>query len=214
MSPHSEATPVAATAPLTPRNGDSARAVTMRRRRQKELHDVSEHGSETEGNSAPSSPSPVKRVHQRPPDPESQLDYVDQESEEGKRPQKRPRLRGKGKGKENTRGKRSTVVDPMEAARRVLENAPRRKPKRRTAPTSIRKTTASDVVEGGSGVRAERPRVVRRRGVTRTARGGGPRDKKGSGNSRPRPRKKGDESTPEDLRAVRLSLAVISRCLA
>ncbi|KAI0250091.1 hypothetical protein BJV78DRAFT_621855 [Lactifluus subvellereus] len=202
MSPHSEATPVATTTPLTPRNGDSARAVTMRRRRQKELHGVSEHGSETEGNSAPSSPSPVKRVHQRPPDPESQLDYDHQKSEEeGKRPQKKPRLRGKGKGKENTRGKVSTMVDPMEAARRVLENAPRRRPERRNAPTSIRKTTTTDLVEGGSGVRAVRPRVVRRRGVTRTARGGVPRDKKGSGKSRPR--KKGDESTPEDLREKR-----------
>ena len=206
ISPHHEATPVAATAPLTPRNGDSARAVTMRRRRQKELHGVSEHGSEIEGNSAPSSPSPVKRVHQRPPDPESQLDYDNQESEEErKRPQKKPRLRGKGKGKENTRGKGSRAVDPMEAARRVLENAPRRRPERRTAPKSIRKTTASDLVEGGSGVRAGRPRVGRRRGVTRTARGGVPRDKRGSGNSHPRPRKKGDESTPEDLREVRPS---------
>jgi hypothetical protein len=204
-SPHPGTTPVAATVPLTPRNGDSARAVTMRRRRQKELRDVSEHGSETEGNSAPSSPSPVKRVHRLPPAPKLQLDYDNQQSEEeGGRPHKRPKLRGKGQGKENSRGRRSTAEDPVEAARRVLENAPRRKPERRTAPMSKRKFIASELGEAGSGMRGGRPRLARRRGVTLTASGGTSRAKRASGKSRPR--KKGDESTPEDLREVRLDL--------
>lgn len=192
-SPHPDTTPVATAAPLTPRNGDSARAFTMRRRRQKELHDVSEHGSEIEGSSAPSSPSPVKRVHQRPPDPESQLDYDYQESEEG-RPQKR--LRGKGKGKENARGKRWKMEDPMDAARRVLENAPRRK---RT--TGMRKKTPSNPVDEDN---EGRTRPTRGRRVPRIVSGQASRSKKGSEGSRLGKKKKKDESTPEDLREVRL----------
>ncbi|KAH9966284.1 hypothetical protein BJV74DRAFT_869588 [Russula compacta] len=197
-SPHTDTTPVATAAPLTPRNGDSARAFTMRRRRQKELHGVSEHGSEIEGSSAPSSPSPVKRVHQRPPDPGSQLDYAYQESEEG-RPQKRPKLRGKGKGKENARGKRwkMEVEDPMEAARRVLENAPRRKLERRTIGT--RKKTPSDPVDEDN---EERTRPARGRRVPRSVSGQASRSKKGSEGSRLGKKKK-DESTPEDLREAR-----------
>ncbi len=96
-SPHDcEATPVAAADPLTPRNGDSARAFTMRRRRQKELHGVTEHGSDIEGSSAPSSPSPVKPVHQRPPEHESQIDDEDDHGSEtgDRRLQKKARLRG------------------------------------------------------------------------------------------------------------------------
>ena len=199
-SPHPEATPVAATSPLTPRNGDSARAFTMRRRRQKELHGVTEHGSEFEGSSAPSSPSPVKRMHQRPPDPESQLDY-NQESEEEERPQKRPKLRGKGKGKENAQRKKSMTEDPMEAARRVLENAPRRKFERRTTATRKR-TTASNPVEEDIDVPERRTRPARGRHMMRSANGPASRRKKGSEGSRPR-KKKGDEGTPEDLREVR-----------
>lgn len=198
-SPHSEATPVAVTSPLTPRNGDSARAFTMRRRRQKELHGVTEHGSDIEGSSAPSSPSPVKRIHQRPPDPESQLDYENQESEE-ERPQKRPKLRGKGKGKENARKKSSITEDPMGAARRVLENAPRRKVERRAAVTRKRKT-ASNPVEGDNEVYHGRLRPARGRHTVRGARGQASRRKKGS-ESRPR-KKKGDESTPEEVRETR-----------
>ncbi len=194
-SPHSEATSVVITDPLTPRNGDSGRAFTMRRRRQKELHGVTEHGSEVEGSSAPSSPSPVKRTHQRPPDPESQLDYENQESEE-ERPQKRPKLRGKGKGKENARKKSSITEDPMEAARRVLENAPRRKPERRAAATRKRKT-ASNPVEGNDDVYQGRSWPARGR---HTVRGAASRRKKGSEGSRPR--KKGDASTPEEAREV------------
>lgn len=188
-SPHSEATPVAAASPLTPRNGDSARAFTMRRRRQKELHGVTEHGSESEGSSVPSSPSPVKRVHHRPPDPESQLDYENPDSEE-ERPQKRPKLRGKGKGKENARKKSSITEDPMQAARRVLENAPRRKIERRVAATKKRKTASNPVEE-------ERP--------ARGVRGQASRRKKSSKGSRPR-KKKVDESTPEEVREVRVGL--------
>jgi hypothetical protein len=207
-SPHSEATPVAVTSPLTPRNGDSARAFTMRRRRQKELHGVTEHGSETEGSSAPSSPSPVKRMHQRPPDPESQLDYENQESEE-ERPQKRPKLRGKGKGKENARKKSSIAEDPMGAARRVLENAPRRKVERRAAAT--RKKTASNPAEGDNDVYHGRLRPARGRHMVRGASGQASRRKKGSG-SRPR-KKKGDESTPDEVREVRLGLATNFGCV-
>lgn len=203
-SPHHDSTPVAASAPLTPRNGDSARAFTMRRRRQKELHAVSEHGSEIEGSSAPSSPSPVKRVHHRPPDAESQLDYDNQESdEEDRRPQKRPKLRSKGKGKENARGKGSTTEDPMEVARRVLENAPRRKTERRTTATGKSKTT-SNPAGGSSNIHGVQTRPSRGRRVTRNAGGQASRSKKGSAGSRTR-KKKEDESTPEDLRQVRLS---------
>jgi hypothetical protein len=205
-SPHSEATPVAITSPLTPRNGDSARAFTMRRRRQKELHSVTEHGSEIEGSSAPSSPSPVKRTHQRPPDPESQLDYENQESEE-ERPQKRPKLRGKGKGKENARKKSSITEDPMGAATRVLENAPRRKVERRAAATRKRKTT-SNPVEGGNDVYHGRLRPARGRHTVRGASRQTSRRKKGSEGSRPR-KKKVDESTPEDVREVRLGLPLL-----
>ena len=205
-SPHSDATPVAVTSPLTPRNGDSARAFTMRRRRQKELHGVTEHGSEIEGSSAPSSPSPVKRVHQRPPDPESQLDYENQESEE-ERPQKRSRLRGKGKGKENARKKSSMIEDPMGAARRVLENAPRRKAERQVAATRKRKT-ASNTNEGDNDVYHRRLRPVRGRRMERGASGQASRRKKGSEGSRPR-KKKGDESTPEEVREVCLGLPLI-----
>jgi hypothetical protein len=46
-----------------------------------------------------------------------------------------PRLRGKGAGKENPGRKGPTVEDPWEAARSVLENAPRRRLARRTAAT-------------------------------------------------------------------------------
>jgi len=159
----------------------------MRRRRQKELHAVGEHGSEVEGSSAPSTPSPVKRIHQRPPEPESQLDYDNQESEEGDRqPQKRPKLRAKGKGKENARGKISE--DPMDAAQRVLENAPRRK-----RATATRKTrTISNPID----------RPSRGRRVTRGDSGQASRSNKDSKASRTR-KKKEDESTPEDLREVR-----------
>ena len=203
-SPHHDSTPVDETAPLTPRNGDSARAFTMRRRRQKELHAVSEHGSEIEGSSAPSSPSPVKRVHHRPPDPESQLDYDNRESdEEYSRLQKRPKLRGKGKGKENARGKGSTSSDPMRAARRVLESAPRRKTERRTTATKKIKTT-SNSAGGGSGPHEGQTRPSRGRRATRNAGGQASRSKKGSVGSRTR-KKKEDESTPEDVREVRLS---------
>ena len=203
-SPHHDSTPVEATAPLTPRNGDSARAFTMRRRRQKELHAVSEHGSEIEGSSAPSSPSPVKRVHHRPPDPESQLDYDNQEiDEEDRRPQKRPKLRGKGKGKENARGKGSTTEGPMDVARRVLENAPRRKTERQTTATRKSKTT-SNPAGGSSSMHGVQTRPSRGRRVTRNAGGQASRGKKGSAGSRTR-KKKEDESTPEDLREVCLS---------
>ena len=178
----------------------------MRRRRQKELHSVTEHGSEIEGSSAPSSPSPVKRVHQRPPDPESQLDYENQESEE-ERPQKRPKLRGKGKGKENARKKSSITEDPMGAARRVLENAPRRKVERRAAATRKRKT-ASNPVEGDNDVYHGRLRPTRGRHMVRGASGQASRRKKGSEGSRPR-KKKGDESTPEEVREVGLGLPLI-----
>ena len=205
-SPHSEATPVGVTSTLTPRNGDSARAFTMRRRRQKELHGVTEHGSEFEGSSAPSSPSPVKRVHQRPPDPESQLDYENPESEE-ERPQKRPKLRSKGKGKENARKKSSISEDPMRAARRVLENAPRRKVERRASATKKRKTD-SKPVEGNNDVYHGQLRPARGRHMVRGARGQASRRKKGSEGSRPR-KKKADESTPEEVREVRLGLALI-----
>jgi hypothetical protein len=172
----------------------------MRRRRQKELHGVTEHGSEIEGSSAPSSPSPVKRIHRRPPDPESQIDYDIQESDE-ERPLKRPKLRGKGKGKENTQRKSSKKEDPMEAASRVLENAPRRKIERRVTATRKRKATSNrveddDVPEG-------RTRPARGRHMMRSASGRGSRRKKSSEGSRPR-KKKGDDSTPEDLREVRL----------
>jgi hypothetical protein len=204
-SPHSEATPVAVTSALTPRNGDSDRAFTMRRRRQKELHDVTEHGSEIEGSSAPSSPSPVKRIHQRPPDPESQLDYENHESEE-ERPQKRPKLRGKGKGKENARRKSSITEDPMGAARRVLENAPQRKVERRAAATRKRKT-ASNPVQGDNDVHG-RLRPARGRRMVRGTSGQASRRKKGSEGSRPR-KKKGDESTPEEVREVRVGLPLI-----
>jgi hypothetical protein len=188
-SPPHDTTPVAATAPLTPRNCDSARAFTMRRRRQKELHAVGEHGSEVDGSSAPSSPSPVKRVHQRPPEPESQLDYDNQESEEeDRRPQKRPKLRAKGKGKENARGKRSVTENPMDAAQRVLENAPRRK---RATATRKSRTISNPV-----------GRPSRARGVMRGDSGQASRSKKDPKVSRTR-KKKEDESTPEDLREVR-----------
>jgi hypothetical protein len=206
-SPHSEATPVAITSPLTPRNGDNAHAFTMRRRRQKELHGVTEHGSEIEGSSAPSSPSPVKRVHQRPPDPESQVDYETHQESEEERPQKRPKLRGKGKGKENTRKKSSITEDPIRAARRVLENAPRRKVERRAAATRKMKT-ASNPVEGDSDVYNGRPRPARGRPMVRGARGQASRRKKGSEGSRPR-KKKGEESTPEEVREVRLGLPLL-----
>ena len=203
-SPHQSSTPVGAAAPLTPRNGDSARAFTMRRRRQKELHSVSEHGSGIEGSSAPSSPSPVKRVHYRPPDPASQLDYDNQESdEEDRRPQKRPKLRGKGKGKENAQGKRLSTKDPTEVARRVLENAPRRKTERRTTATRKSKTT-SNPAGGSSSLHEGQTRPSRGRRATRNAGGQASRSKKKSAGSRTR-KKKEDESTPEDLREVRLS---------
>ena len=205
-SPHAEDTPVVATDPLTPRNGDSARAFTMRRRRHKGLHSVSEHGSEIEGSSAPSSPSPVKRVHQRPPEPESQIDYEDNQGseEEGRRLPKKARLRGKGGGKENAGRKGPTAEDPMEAARRVLENAPRRGPARRTTATRKGKVSSS-LVEGGNGVREERKQPTRGRGATRSASGRASRSKGGSRTSRSR-KKKGDESTPEDVSEVRLGL--------
>lgn len=189
--------------PLTPRNGDSARAFTMRRRRHKEMRDVSEHGSEIEGSSAPSSPSPVKRVHHRPPDPESQIDYEDNQGseEERRRLPKKARLRGKGAGKENAGRKGSTALDPMEAARSVLENAPRRRPARRTAATGKGKASSS-LVEGGNRGRGERRQPNRGRSATRGASGRVSRSKGGSRTSRSR-KKKGDESTPEDVREKR-----------
>ena len=187
-SPPHDTTPVSAPAPLTPRNCDSSREFTMRRRRQKELHAVSEHGSEIEGSSAPSSPSPVKRVHQRPPEPESQLDYDNQDSEEeDRRSQKRPKLRAKGKGKENARGKRSMTGDPLEAAHRVLENAPRRK---RATATRKNQPTSNPI-----------SRPSRGRRVARGDTGQASRRNKSSKGSRTR--KKKDENTPEDLREVR-----------
>ena len=203
-SPHAEATPVVAADLLTPRNGDSARAFTMRRRRQKELHGVSEHGSQIEGSSAPSSPSPVKRVHQRPPDHGSQIDYEDNQGsdEEGRRLPKKARLRGKGEGKENAGKKGPAAEDPMEAARSVLENAPRRRPARRTAAAGKGKASSS-LVEGGG--RGDRRQSTRGRGATRSASGRVPRSKGGSKTSRSR-KKKGDESTPEDVREVRFCL--------
>jgi hypothetical protein len=176
----------------------------MRRRRQKELHSVSEHGSEIEGSSVPSSPSPVKRVHHRPPDPESQLDYDKHESdEEDRRPQKRPKLRGKGKGKENARGKGSTTVDPMEVARRVLENAPRRKTERRTTAARKSKTT-SNLAGFSSNLHEGQSRPLRGRRATRNVSGQASRSKKAAAGGRMR-KKKEDESTPEDLREVCLS---------
>jgi hypothetical protein len=188
-SPHHSTTPVAATTPLTPRNCDSARAFTMRRRRQKELHAVSEHGSKIEGSSAPSSPSPVKRVHQRPPEPESQLDYDNQENEEeDRRPQKKLKLRAKGKGKENARRKILTKEDPVQAAERVLENAPRRQ---RTIVTRKNQTTSNTIGRPSRGRRVTR-------GDSRPVL----RSNKGSKGGRTR-KKKEDESTPEDLREVR-----------
>ncbi|KAI9511464.1 hypothetical protein F5148DRAFT_1280741 [Russula earlei] len=160
-SPQLEITPVATTLPLTPRNGDSARAFTMRRRRQKELHDV-------------------ERAR-RPPDPESQLDYDNQESEvEDRKPPEETKDQSKEKGKENARGKRLIMEDPTEAAKRILENAPRRKPKRRATAPRI----TSNLAEG-----------------TRSAAGQGSRGRKDSA-SRGR-KKKGDESTPEDVRETR-----------
>ena len=207
-SPHDEATPVVAPDPLTPRNGDSARAFTMRRRRQKELHGVIEHGSEIEGSSAPSSPSPVKRVHHRPPDHESQIDYEGSEEEERRLP-KKARLRGKGAGKENAGRKGPITLDPVEAARSVFENAPRRRPARRTAATGKGKASSS-LVEGGNRGRGERRQPTRGRGATRGVSSRMSRSKVGSRTSRPR-KKKGDESTPEDVREVRLGFT--SFCL-
>ncbi|KAI9441507.1 hypothetical protein H4582DRAFT_1390694 [Lactarius indigo] len=198
-SPHDEATPVVVPDPLTPRNGDSARAFTMRRRRHKELHSVSEHGSEIEGSSAPSSPSPVKRVHQRPPEPESQIDYEDNQAseEEGRSPPKKARLRGKGGGKENAGRKGPAAEDPMEVARRVLDNAPRRRPARRTTATRESKAS-SGLVEGGDGRREARRQSTRGRGATRSTAGRATRSRGGSRTSRSR-KKKVDESTPEDV---------------
>ncbi len=210
-SPHDETTPVATTTPLTPRNYDSGRAFTMRRRRQKGLHAVGEHGSEIEGSSAPSSPSPVKRVHQRPPDPESQLDYDNQESEGDRRPPKRPKLRAKGKGKENARGKRTITEDPMDVARRVLENAPRRKPERR-APATKKSQTSSNPVGGNNSQHEGRTRPSRGRRVTRSAGGQASRGKKSSERGRVR-KKKVDESTPEDLREVRFGPLLFLACV-
>ena len=205
-SPHHDSTPVDATDPLTPRNGDSARAFTMRRRRQKELHAVSEHGSEIASSSAPSSPSPAKRVHHRPPDPESQLDYDNnhnQESDdEDRRPLKRPKFRGKGKGKENARGKESTTEDPIGAARRVHDEAPRRMTERRTIATRKSKSTFNPAGISSS-LHEGQTRPSRGRRATRNASGQASRGKKGPAGSRTR--KKKDESTPEDLREVRLS---------
>jgi hypothetical protein len=97
------------------------------------------------------------------------------------RPQKKPRLRAKGKGKENARGKRSIVEDPTEAARRVLENAPQR----RVMATRKKKTTSNPVGEN-DGVREEQTRPARGRRVTRGTAGQASRNKKGSGGSRPR----------------------------
>ncbi|KAI0262246.1 hypothetical protein BC834DRAFT_892612 [Gloeopeniophorella convolvens] len=192
-TPRADATPVAPGVPLTPRNGDTDRAFTVRRRRQKELHGVSEHGSEIEGSSAPSSPSPVKRTHARPPEPVSQLSDQDGEDEdEAERPQKKTR---KGKGKENA-GRRTE--DPLEAARRVIANAPRRRPKRQAAAVGKRKSAAA-LVEGSSEAQEVR-RTTRGRG-----RGRGGRGARGAGRvaGTSRQRKKADESTPEDVREVR-----------
>ncbi|KAH9067755.1 hypothetical protein EDB87DRAFT_1585175, partial [Lactarius vividus] len=202
MSPHDEATPTAliTSDPLTPRNGDSARAFTMRRRRQKGLHSVSEHGSEIEGSSAPSSPSPVKRVHQHPPEPESQIDYEGSEEEEGEGLPKKARLRGKGGGKENAGRKGPTAEDPLEAAWRVLENAPRRRPARRT--TATRKSKVSSNLEAIKGGHGEQRKTTRGRGATRSASGRATRSRGGSRASRSR-KKKVDESTPEDVREKR-----------
>ncbi|KAI9465161.1 hypothetical protein BJY52DRAFT_1245425 [Lactarius psammicola] len=177
-SPHAEDTLVVATDPLTPRNGDSARAFTMRRRRHKGLHSVSEHGSEIGREQCAKQPIPCETQ------PESQIDYEDNQGseEEGRRLPKKARLRGKGGGKENAGRKGPTVVDPMEAARRVLENAPRR-----TRATRKGKASSS-LVERGDGAREERRQPTRGRGATRSA----------SGRARSR-KKKGDESTPEDV---------------
>jgi len=174
------------------------RAFTVRRRRHKELHDVSEHGSDIVGSSAPSSPSPVKRFHQRPPDPESQVDYDHQESEEeDRRPKKRPKTRAKVKGKENARGKGSVTEDLMEAARRVLKDAPLRKIERRATATK----TSSNPVVGGSSGHEGRTRSTRGRRAARSSRGRASQSKKGS--KATRVRKKEDESTPEDVRETR-----------
>jgi len=54
--------------------------------------------------------------------PKSQLDHDNQECHE-----KRLKLGGKDKGKENAQRMGSMTEDPTEVARRVLENAPRAK---------------------------------------------------------------------------------------
>ena len=90
------------------------------------------------------------------------------------------------------------MEDPMEAARRVLENAPRRKLERQGTVTRKRKS-APKPVEGNNDVPTMRTRATRGRHMVRSA---ASRRKKGSEGSRPRKRKE-DESTPEDLREVR-----------
>jgi hypothetical protein len=65
------------------------------------------------------------------------------------------------------------------------------------------------LVEGGGGsdVRGGRSRLARRRGVTRT----GPATSRGKrGSEKSRARKKEDESTPEELREVRLDSFLVS----
>jgi hypothetical protein len=138
----------------------------------------------------------VKRVHQRPPEPESQLDYDNQENEEDRRPQKKlkPELRAKGKGKENAQGKRLTTEDPMQVAQLVLENAPRRQRARMIGKSQ----TASKVIG----------RPSRGRRVTRGDSRPALRSNEGSKGSRMR-KKNEDESTPEDLRRRGASLPVI-----
>ena len=78
--------------------------------------------------------------------------------------------------------------DPMDAAQRVLENAPRRK---RATATGKSRTTSNPI-----------GRPLRGRRVTRGNSGQASRSNKGSKASRTR-KKKEDESTPEDLREVR-----------
>lgn len=181
---------------MTPRNGNSGREVTMRKRRRKDV-DVS-FDEESDVGSVPSSPSPVKRTR----DSREKEKEQDTEEEENEETEERPakRLREKGKGKENAVTK--AKEDPRAEMRRLEEMLPKRRSKRAAAKGRKKVVEESDEEneDGGEGMAVGRPMRGRSRvRGTRMPRG---RGKGRSTESRKGSRKRMEESTPEEVREV------------
>ncbi|KAI0067617.1 hypothetical protein BV25DRAFT_1819004 [Artomyces pyxidatus] len=185
---------VAATTPMTPRHANG-REVTMRKRRRKGVDMSFEDIEAMHPSSTTSSPSPVKRRVVR----------------EEKQATPLKRLREKGKGKENAK-KSKLPDDPAAAAQELEDLVPRMRSRRtvgvrRVAPVES-EDEESDEEESEDEVRGKgKKRAARGRSATRgVGRGRGRGRGRGKGKSTESSRgrkKKGDESTPEEIREKR-----------